>query len=245
MPSAQSVDIRGTDTCPAPGSDQFFRRRRSSKQISEILGIKQHYRPHLFQLLKQWRRGRSAMAGLLPTHFGTLQCPHHQHHKPDQATILVQQLLPDTKTNQRNSISLNLHLWTPTSLTIINNAPSARSLVIMLRPTPRSAKPSIISTTGFNLACIMSLIVDKCLTDGKTETKTSSLPNRSTKDREYRKPIKRASRYVQSGSISMQGQKGVATIWSREIDYWMFWIWTCNGDSSWLAPLMRIARIAL
>ena len=31
IPFAQSVDTRGTDTCPAPESDQFFRRRRSFK----------------------------------------------------------------------------------------------------------------------------------------------------------------------------------------------------------------------
>ena len=90
IPSAQSVDIRGTDTCPAPGSDQLFRRRRSCKRIREILGMKQHHLPHLCQSSKQWRRARSAMPGLLPKHLGTLQCPHDQHPKPDQATTLQQ-----------------------------------------------------------------------------------------------------------------------------------------------------------
>ena len=53
IPSAQSVDIRGTDTCLASELDQFFRRRRSSKRISEILGIREHHPPHNFQLSKQ------------------------------------------------------------------------------------------------------------------------------------------------------------------------------------------------
>ena len=153
--SAQFVDRRGTDTCPAPGSDQFFRKRRSSKRIIEILGIKQHYPLHNFQLSKQLKKGRSVMPESHPIYHGILRRSHHQHHqhhKPDQVTILLQLSPPGPRTDQRNAILLNLHQSIPTSHTIVDNVRSPKSLVITFKLAPRSAKLSMLSTTGFNLA---------------------------------------------------------------------------------------------
>ena len=172
------------DTCPAPGSDQILRRRSSCKQMSEILGIKHHHPPHHFQLSKEWKKGRSATPGSLPTYHGIPRRPHHQHYKPDQATTLLQQSLPDPKTDQRNGILLNLHQSTPTSHTTVISAPSVRSLVTMFKVVPRSVKLLMISTTEFNRPCITSLTADECPMDGKMEIKTFSLPNGSTKDPE-------------------------------------------------------------
>ena len=152
--------------------------------MREIFGIKGHQPLHHFHLSKQRKRGRSPMPGSLPTLLETLQCPRNQHHKPDKATILLQQLAPDPKTDQRNGISANPYQSTLTSHATVASAPSARNRHTTSKPATRSSKPSMISTTGLNVACTTSLIVHKCPIDRKTEIKTFLLPNASTKDQE-------------------------------------------------------------
>ena len=124
------------------------------------------------------------MPGSLPIQHEILQRPHHQHHKRDQVTTPLLQLLPDSKTDQRNGISPGLHQSTPTSHTTITSTSSSRSLVKMSKPVSRSVRPSMILITACNRAFTPSLIADPCPMDRKTDTKTSSFCNRSTKELE-------------------------------------------------------------